>query len=109
MWRERRRLRHLEDEIVATKADQAELRSRMAMFEQIAASAGADLGVVPSKPMPQELLAAARDLHSREFPVRLDVAGIEAIAVIAGEGDPREWWNAIWRIAGQQEQTEQAS
>ena len=109
MWRARHRLRHLEEEIVAARADQADLQRRVAMFEQIAASAGAGLAALPSKPMPQELLAAARDLHPREYPVRLDVAGTEAIAVIAGEGDPREWWTAIWQIAGPQEEAEQAS
>jgi len=99
MRRGRRRLRRLEGELAATRADQAELRRRVEMFERIAASAGAAVGVVPSVPMPQELVAAARELRSRDYPVRLDVGGTPVIAVIGGEGDPRQWWTAIWRIA----------
>ncbi len=99
MWRGRRRLRRLESEMLAAKADQADLRQRVELFEKIAEAAGAAIGPVPSSPMPAELVAAAREAHAKEFPVRLDVAGTPVIAVIGGEGDPREWWTAIWHAA----------
>jgi hypothetical protein len=101
VWRGRRRLRWLEDELARTRADQAELRRRVETFEMIAAAAGA--ASVPCSPMPPELLAAAREVRARDTPVRLDVAGAEVIAVIGGEGDPREWWTAIWQIARPEE------
>jgi hypothetical protein len=67
-----------------------------------AAAGGAHPDSVPSAPMPAGLLAAARELHSQDRPVRIDVAGNEVIAVVGGDGgDPREWWNAIWQIAGE--------
>ena len=50
--------------------------------------------------MPPSLLAAARDLHPFDVPVRLEVAGASAVAVVGGAGDPREWWSAIWQLAG---------
>ncbi len=57
--------------------------------------------MVPSVPMPAELLAAAREARDDdELAVRLEIAGVCVIAVIGGEGDPREWWTAIWQIAG---------
>lgn len=99
MWRRRRRLRRLEGEMLATKTDQAELRQRVELFEKIAEAAGAAIDSLPSAPMPPELVAAARNVHAGEVPLRLDVAGTEAIAVIGGAGDPREWWTAIWRLA----------
>jgi hypothetical protein len=99
VWLMRHRLRQLEDELARAKADQAELRWRLERFEKIAAAAGADVGTpAPPAPMPPSLLAAARELHRREAPVRLDVAGTEVIAVIGGAGDPREWWAAIVRL-----------
>jgi hypothetical protein len=101
VWRGRRRLRQLESEIAEARADQAELRRRLEFFEMIAASAGAAPGPpAPPGPMPPALVAAARELHREEVPVRLDVDGTEVVAVVAGEGDPREWWTAIWRLAG---------
>ena len=103
MWRGRRRLRRLESELDAARADQADLRRRLALFETIAAAAGASLGEVPSMPMPPELAAAGREARDTEFPVHLDIGGTEAIAVIGGQGDPREWWTAIWTIAAPQE------
>ena len=100
MWRGRRRLRQLESEIAEARADQAELRRRLEFFEMIAASAGAADGpAAPPEPVPPSLLAAARDLHQQEVPVRLEVGGTEVVAVVAGEGDPREWWTAICRLA----------
>jgi hypothetical protein len=98
MRRGKRRLRQLEGEISAARADQAELRQRVQLFEQIAQAAGATISVVPTSPLPPELVAAAREAHGQEFPVRLEVAGRQAIAVIGGEGDPREWWTAIWQL-----------
>jgi hypothetical protein len=104
MWREKRRLQRLEDALASAQADQAQLRNRLERFEMIAAAAGAGQGdPLPAGPMPPGLVAAARELHSRDVPVRLEVADCEVIAVIAGEGDPRQWWNAIWQIAGQHE------
>jgi hypothetical protein len=102
MWRGRRRLRRLESEMLAANADRAELRQRLDLFEKIAEAAGAAIDSVPSSPMPPELVAAAREEHAGEFPVRLDVAGSQVIAVIGGTGDPREWWTAIWSLAGQE-------
>jgi hypothetical protein len=104
MWRDRRRIQRLEDELARAQADHAKLRRRLEQIEVIAAAAGgAQEDSVPSGPMPAGLVAAARELHSRDLPVRLDVAGSEVIAVVGGGGDPREWWNAIWQIAGEHE------
>jgi hypothetical protein len=106
MWREKRRIQRLEDELARVHADQAMLRRRLEVFEMIAAAAGEAQGdSVPSGPMPPGLVAAARELQAQDFPVRLDVTGRDVIAVIGGggEGDPREWWNAIWQIAGEHE------
>jgi hypothetical protein len=99
VWRVRRRLRQLESELAEARVGQAELRRRLEHFEMVAAAAGAEAGPpVPSAPMPPSLLAAARELHRRDVPVRLDVGGAEVIAVVGGEGDPREWWTAIWQL-----------
>ena len=104
MWRGKRRLQRLEDALARTQADQADLQRRLEQFEMIAAAAGAVQGYpVPSGPMPPALVAAARELRSRDVPVQLEVAGSEVIAVIGGGGDPREWWNTIWQIAGDHE------
>ena len=108
MWRRGRRLQQLETEVAAGRADRAELRRRLDMFEQIAASAGAaaqdrwQSAAVPAAPMPPTLAAAGRDLRADDVPVRLDVAGNDVVAVVGGEGDPREWWTAIWELAGPQ-------
>lgn len=101
MWRLRRRVRRLEGELAEARASQAELRRRLEFFEMIAAATGAAARPVPSAPMPPPLMAAARELHRQDVPVRLDIAGAEVIAVIGGEGDPREWWTAIWELTGQ--------
>lgn len=92
------------------KAERAELRRRLEVFEAIAAAAGASdegaraagppRGPVPSAPMPPGLIAAARELRSHDAAVRLDVAGADLVAVVGGPGDPREWWTAIWQFAG---------
>jgi hypothetical protein len=86
MWWERRRLQRLEDELASARA-----------------AAGGAPDSVPSGPMPPGLVAAARELHSQDFPVRVEMPGSEVIAVVGGGGDPREWWNAIWQIAGEHE------
>lgn len=109
MWRRRRtdappvamtRIRELEAEVAAASADRAELRQRMELLESVAAAAGAQAyRAVPAAPLPPELLAAARDVHGTDVPVRLDVAGNDVVAVIGGAGDPREWWTAIWQLA----------
>jgi hypothetical protein len=110
VWRRRHRLQRLETEIAEGKAERAELRRRLEQFEIIAAAAGAPLpgesqpgtwqsGPVPAAPMPPSLLAAARDLRSWDVPVRLEVAGASAVAIVGGTGDPREWWSAIWQLA----------
>ncbi len=99
MWQGKRRLRRLEKEIAEARAGQAALQRRVDLFEQIAASAGAALDDPLAAPVPSSLLAAARDLRPKSFPVRLAVNGREVIAVIGGEGgDPREWWTAIRRL-----------
>jgi len=90
-------VRRLADELAEARAEQAELRQRMAALEMIAAAAAPQ--DLPA-PVPPALAAAARDLRATEVPVRLDVAGAEAIAVIGGAGDPQQWWAAIWRLAG---------
>ena len=111
MWRRRNRLQRLEGEIAAGKAERAELRRRLELFETLAAAAGADVsgqltrgpwhsGPVPSAPMPPALLAASRDLRSRDVPVKLNLGGAEVVAVVGGAGDPREWWTAMWQLAG---------
>jgi hypothetical protein len=102
VWRERRRhrIRQLEDAVAEAKASQAELRQRLELFEQIAATAGVELGERQrAVDVPQPLLAAARDPR-QDAPVRLEVAGREFIAVVGGaDGDPREWWTAIQLLA----------
>jgi hypothetical protein len=103
MWWERRRLQRLEDELASTQANQVSLQRRLEAFEMIAAAAGGAPDSVPSGPMPAGLVAAARELHSQDLAVRIDVAGSEVIAVVGGAGDPREWWNAIWQAAGEHE------
>jgi len=106
MWG-RRRMRRLEDELAGTKAEQLELRRRLELFEAIASAAGAaapDAGwwgkIVPSAPMPASLLAAVGDRGETSSAVRLDVGGQDVIAIIGGPGDPREWWSAMWHLAG---------
>ncbi len=100
MWRRWRRLRQLEAELARAGADQADLRRRVEQFELIAAAAGAAQQPVPLAPMPPSLVAAAADARSRDVPVRLSVAGTEVIAVVSGDGDPRQWWTAIWGLTG---------
>ena len=113
MWRERRsqRIRRLEQEVAAGKAERAELRRRLDLFEKIAAAAGATLddsalsdaeATDPSTapPVPPSLLAAAQDPRRSGASVRLDVDGSEVIAVVDSEGgDPHEWWSTIRRLA----------
>jgi hypothetical protein len=110
VWRRRHRLQRLETEIAEGKAERAELRQRLQQFEMIAAAAGASLpdgqqepwqhGPAPSAPLPPVLVAAAHEVRSWDTPVRLDVAGSRVVAVVGGSGDPREWWTAIWQLAG---------
>lgn len=83
--------------LAEARAEQAELRRRMAAFEMIAATAAAPDLAAP--PVPPILAAAARELRATEVPVRLDVAGAEVIAVVGGAGDPRLWWAEICRLA----------
>jgi hypothetical protein len=104
-------MRRLENEIAAGKAERAELRRRLELFEKIAAAAGATLddpaqsdadatGTSATAPVPPSLLAAAQDPRRSGAPVRLEVDGSEFIAVVDGEaGDPHEWWSAIRRLA----------
>jgi hypothetical protein len=82
------------------------------VFEMIAGAAGAALPEPhwrptprAAKPMPASLAAAARTLSPDEAPILLDVGGTEIIAVIAGPGDPREWWSAVCEVAGQHAET----
>jgi hypothetical protein len=109
LWRGRRRVRRLEDEVTAARAEQAELRRRLEVFEMIAAAAGAALPEPQwqePRPMPASLAAAARTLSADEAPIMLDVGGTEMIAVIGGPGDPREWWSAVCEVAGQAKATQ---
>jgi hypothetical protein len=103
-------MRRLEEELALARADRADLRRRLEVFEMIASAAGAALDVdMPSplpggaqaqaSPPPATLVAAAREEKRQEFPVRLDVGGSDFIAVIGGPGDPREWWSAIADVA----------
>jgi len=94
--RRKRSLRRLADELAQARAEQAELRRRVTAFEMIAAAAALpDLAA----PVPPALAAAARELRASEVSVRLDVAGAEVVAVVAGAGDPSQWWAAICRLA----------
>jgi septal ring factor EnvC (AmiA/AmiB activator) len=108
VWRARRRLRRLEQEVADARVAQAALQRRLEAFEQIAAAAGApvtrdgdsDDTDTSLQPVPPTLIAAAREAHEKGSPVRLPVNGGEVIAVIGDEGgDPREWWAAIHRLA----------
>jgi hypothetical protein len=107
LWPGRRRVRRLEDEITAARAEQAELRRRLEVFEMIAGAAGAALPEPRwhgtqhiGSPMPASLAAAARAMRPDEAPIMLEVAGTEIIAIIGGPGDPREWWSAVCAVAG---------
>jgi hypothetical protein len=100
VWRMRHRIRRLESELAEAKAGQAELRQRLERFEMIAAAAGAAVDTsVPLVPVPPALVAAAAELHRQDVPVRLNIEGTEVIAVIDGNGDPSEWWEAIRQLA----------
>jgi hypothetical protein len=102
VWHRRsQRMRRLENEVAAGKAERAELRRRLELFEEIAAAAGVEVDeTVAAEPVPPSLLAAAQDPRQHGAPVRLDVDGRELIAVVDGEGgDPHEWWSAIRRLA----------
>ena len=100
VWKERRsqRMRRLENEVAAGKAERDELRRRLELFEQIAAAAGAT--DTSATAVPPSLLAAAQDPRRSGASVRLDVDGSEVIAVVDSEGgDPHEWWSTIRRLA----------
>jgi septal ring factor EnvC (AmiA/AmiB activator) len=106
VWRAKRRLQRLEQEVAEARVTQAALQRRLEAFEQIAAAAGAavtpggDADDTSQQPVPATLIAAAREAHEKGSPVRLPVNGGEVIAVIGDEGgDPREWWAAIHRLA----------
>jgi hypothetical protein len=98
-------MRRLEHEVAQAKAERAELRQRLELFEKIAAAAGVEVGgpvqdTAAAELVPPSLLAAAKDPRQHGAPVRLDVDGRELIAVVDGEGgDPDEWWSAIRRLA----------
>jgi hypothetical protein len=98
-------MRRLEHDVAEARAERAELRQRLELFEKIAAAAGVEVGdpakdTEVTEPVPPTLLAAARDPRQHGAPVRLDVDGRELIAVVDGEGgDPHEWWSAIRRLA----------
>jgi hypothetical protein len=99
VWLRRRRLRRLENELLEARADQAELKRRVELFEKIAGAAGAALGdPEPTAPVPPALLAAARNARQQGSPVRLAVDGREVIAVVGEGGDPIQWWEAIRRL-----------
>jgi hypothetical protein len=107
LWRGRRRIRRLEDEITAARVERAELRRRLEVFEMIAGAAGARLPESrwhgthqAASRMPASLAAAANAVRPDEAPIMLEVAGTEIIAVIGGPGDPREWWSAVCEVAG---------
>lgn len=104
MWRKRPGVRRLGDELAQARLEQAELRRRLEAFEMIAAAAGAAVHAMPAAPVPPALIAAAGEQRSDDVPVRLDVAGDEVYAVVGGPGDAREWWSAIWRLAGSDDQ-----
>jgi hypothetical protein len=104
VWRKRRGFRRLADELAEARVEQAELRQRIEAFEMIAAAAGAAVSDAPEAPVPPALVAAAGERRSADVPVRLDVADSEVFAVVGGPGDPREWWAAIWQLAGRSEQ-----
>jgi hypothetical protein len=94
----KRRLTRLEDELAEARAAQAALSERVAMFEKIAAAAGAALD--EQAQVPATLLAAAAHGRQEGAPVRLAVGGSDVIAVIGDEGgDPGEWWAAIHELA----------
>jgi len=93
-------VRSLARELAEARAEQAELRQRIAAFEMIAAAAAPpDLAA----PVPPALVAASREQRATEVPVRLDVAGAEVVAVVGGAGDPQEWWATIRRLAAADE------
>jgi hypothetical protein len=104
VWRRKRDFRRLADELAEAKVERAELRRRLEAFEMIAAAAGAAIPARPDTPVPPNLVAAAAERHSADVPVRLEVADCEVFAVVGGPGDPGEWWTAIWRLAGHDQQ-----
>jgi hypothetical protein len=111
----RGRIRRLEEEISEARADRADLRQRLQLFERIAAAAGAGPEVLPglhvvttpTGPLPMSLIAAANEGHAQQDPVWLEVGDGDVIAVVGGPGDPREWWSAIWRAGKQADEVRQ--
>jgi len=106
VWREKRRLRQLENEVAQARAGQADLQRRLELFEKIAAAAGVEAPGPAAEPdlaedtVPQSLVVAAQDPRRDGAPVRVDVDGRELVAVVGGGGgDPHEWWSAIRRLA----------
>jgi hypothetical protein len=104
------RIRRLEEEMSEARADQADIRQRLQLFEMIAAAAGSDSPKplsrasrpgTPSASLPASLLAAARDARTDEEAVWLEVGDSDMIAIVGGPGNPREWWSAIWRVSKQ--------
>ncbi|HUD39479.1 MAG TPA: hypothetical protein VMR14_21460 [Streptosporangiaceae bacterium] len=96
MWGAQRRGQQLEGQVAMAIIDQAALTRPATASGPLIAPAER----VPTAPMPRQLVAAAREPRDEEFAVRLDLAGARVVAVIRGEGDPREWWTAIWLMAG---------
>ncbi len=103
----KRRLRRLESQITATlpglhwsqDQDQDQDQDQANPFEA-ASQPPVPARAVPAGPMPRELIVAARQAGETEFSVVLDLVGATAAVIISGEGDPREWWTAVWTIAG---------
>lgn len=113
MWQERRRqrMRRLESEVAAARANQVELTRRLELFEKIAAAAGVELDDPPEPAdVPRQLAAAAQDPR-QDAPVRLQVDGREFVAVVSGGdgGDPIEWWTAIKQLAGRSEKSSRSA
>ena len=99
MWGANRRIRRLEVELALTAIGRAEV-ARQATLADTIVPVREPGPAVPSVPMPVKLVAAAHDGRDEDFSLHLELNGASVVAVISGEGDPRQWWTAIWQLAG---------
>ncbi len=77
MWREKRRLRQLENEVAQARAGQADLQRRLELFEKIAAAAGVEAPGPAGEPdltedtVPQSLAAVHVNPDRSAVPARV--------------------------------------
>ena len=99
MWRLGRKKDTKAERIARLEAGRAEDRRMLDALTAVARAAGAEVesaadDAVPG--VPAGLIAATRSPRPGGEPVMLTSRdGQQVIAVVTGDGDPRQWWNAI--------------